>query len=286
MDKSKWIRGSARVIGEIAPGFAASRVVRALMHPRRLQPRDWERPASEVAHRVQFRSGLSGLRWGDRGPIVLALHGWEGRATQFRYMAEAIVRTGRTLIALDGPAHGASPGHVAHPRLFADALMDVAAEITAEAGTLETVVGHSMGAAATAYALSQGLSAERAVLIAGPSSYEAVVRGAATFAGLGRRATRRVLRLVQDRIGIAPEALDVARHSGSVDIPVLVLHDRDDAVVPFRNAQRYMKYLRDARLMETTGLGHSRILTDADTVLRIAGFIAHTGVAVELPKVA
>lgn len=276
MNSHPLIRTATRILGEIVPGLAAAPVVDRLIHPRRLSIRDWERPAAEIAQRVTFRSGLSGLRWGDRGPIVLALHGWEGRATQFRYVAEALVRSGRTLIALDAPGHGRSPGHVAHPGLFAESLIDVAAEITAEAGRLETVIGHSMGAGATAYALSRGLPVERAVLIAGPSSFEAVVRGAAAMAGLGARATRQVLRSMTDRTGLAPSALDVARLAASVEIPVLVVHDRQDAFVDFHHAQRFAKYVPDVRLVETQGLGHWRVLTDPETVARIAGFVAHT----------
>lgn len=279
MNTRSLVRSATLVLGEIAPSLVVSPVVDRLVHPRRHAIRDWEKPAAEIARRVTFRSGLSGLRWGDRGPIVLALHGWEGRATQFRYVAEAIVRSGRTLIALDAPGHGGSPGHVAHPRLFAESLLDVAAEITAEAGRIETVIGHSMGAGAVAYALTQGLEVERAALIAGPSSFGLVVRGAAAMAGLGPRATRQVLRAMENRTGIAPDALDVARLAASVDIPVLVVHDREDAFVDFRHARRFVKYVPDVRLIETQGLGHWKVLTDAATVARIAGFVAHRAVA-------
>lgn len=285
MNTQNFIRATALRLGELAPSLVTAAVRDRLVHPRRLTPRAWEKPAAESARRVTFRFGLSGLRWGDRGPVVLALHGWEGRATQFRYLAEAIVQSGRTLIALDAPAHGQSPGRTAHPRLFAEALSEVAAEITAERGNLETVIGHSMGAGAAAYALAQGLPAERAVLIAGPSSFEAVVRGAAAYAGLGPRATRHLLRSMESFTGIAPEALDVARLASTVDIPVLVVHDREDAFVDFRHAQRFMDSLPDGRLIETQGLGHWRVLTDARTVSRIAGFIAHRA-ASELQRAA
>lgn len=275
MSRNPLLVHARRIAAELAPRALASRVAEALLHPRRLPMREWEQPAAQSACRVTFRSGLSGMRWGNGGSIVLALHGWEGRATQFRFLAEALVRSGRTLIALDGPAHGASPGHVAHPRLFADALIDAAAEISAESGRLEAAIGHSMGAGALGYALALGLSVERAVLIAGPSSYESVVRGAAQLAGLGPRATRALLREMEQRTGIAPAALDLAQSAARVDVPVLVVHDREDALVDFSHAQRHLQRLPDARLLETRGLGHWRVLTDPATVAHIAGFISH-----------
>lgn len=271
-------RSALRIAGEVAPSIVTAPVVDRLLHPRRLPMRDWEKPALATTRRVTFRSGLSGLRWGDGlGPVVLAIHGWEGRATHYRYLGEALQREGYSLLALDGPAHGASPGHVAHPRLFAEAMIDAAAEIVTERGRVHAVIGHSMGAGALSYALSQGLEAERAVLIAGPSGYEAVVRGAAGIAGLGPRATRHLLRAMERRTGLAPEDVDVARGLRDLDLPVLVVHDREDTFVDFAHAQRYLSFLFDARLLETHGLGHWRVLTDPATVRAITDFVVHPG---------
>lgn len=273
-------RSAIRLAGEVAPSLVTAPVVERLLHPRRVPMRDWEKPALASTRRVTFRSGLSGLRWGlGAGPVVLAIHGWEGRATHFRYLGEALQRVGYSLLALDGPAHGASPGHVAHPRLFAEAMIDAAAEIATERGRVHAVIGHSMGAGAVSYALSQGLEADRAVLISGPSAYDAVVRGAAGVAGLGPRATRHLLRAMENRIGIAPEDMDVARGLRDLDLPVLVVHDREDAFVDFAHAQRFLSFLPDARLREARGLGHWRVLTDPATVQAITDFIAHPAVA-------
>jgi pimeloyl-ACP methyl ester carboxylesterase len=129
------------------------------------------------------------------------------------------------------------------------------------------------------YALSQGLEADRAVLIAGPSGYAAVVRGAAGMAGLGPRATRHLLRAMESRTGVAPEDLDVSRGQRDLELPVLVVHDRDDTFVDFAHAQRYLSFLPDARLRETRGLGHWRVLTDPATVAAVTDFIAHPAAA-------
>lgn len=272
-----------RWVGELFPDRVAAQVAHRLTHPRRLAPRDWEQVGA--AQRVHFRFGLSGLRWGAHGPIVLALHGWEGRASQFRFIAEALVQRGYRVMALDAPAHGQSPGHVAHPRLFAEALIEVAAEINAEAGGVEAVIGHSMGAGAAAYALAQGLSVQRAVLIAGPSSFEQVVRGAVSLAGFGARAARHTLEQMQDRTGLAASALDLAQWARHIEVPSLIVHDQDDGMVAFAHALRLAQGLPDARIHATRGLGHWRVLTDGATVTHIADFLAH-GAALPLAQAA
>ena len=271
MNTTPLLRTATRLVGELAPAWVADPIRHRLTHPRRHAPRPWETEGSIAAQRISFRFGLGGLRWGQAGPVVLALHGWEGRASQYRRIAEAVVATGRQLIALDAPAHGDSPGDEAHPALFAEALIEAATEIR----DVETVIGHSMGAGATAYALARGLSVERAVLIAGPSSFEDVVRQASRHAGLGPRAERRLMQEMESRTGLAPAALDIAQIAPRIEIPTLVVHDEEDVLVRFSHAQRIAAALPDARLLRTQGLGHWRVLTDPPTVAQIAGFIAH-----------
>lgn len=271
MNSHTLLRTATHLAGEIVPGLMATSVRRRLTEPRRHAPRPWETEGSIEPQRISFRFGLGGLRWGQTGPVVLALHGWEGRASQFRRIAEAVVGSGRRFIALDAPAHGDSPGQEAHPALFAEALIEAATEIR----DVETVIGHSMGAGATAYALGRGLSAERAVLIAGPSSFEDVVRQAGRHAGLGPRAARRLMQEMENYTGLAPAALDVARLAARIEIPTLVVHDEQDPMVRFAHAERITAALPDARLLRTRQLGHWRVLTDPATVAQIARFVAH-----------
>ncbi|MDH0650240.1 alpha/beta hydrolase, partial [Pseudomonas sp. GD03867] len=140
MSTLSWIRGVNGTLGHLAPEHIAGRMRRAFMAPRTLPPRQWELPLLERAERITLRFGLSALRWG-QGPTVLMMHGWEGRPTQFAALIETLVDHGHTVVALDGPAHGRSPGDQANVVLFARALLEAAAELP----PLRAVIGHSMG---------------------------------------------------------------------------------------------------------------------------------------------
>ena len=49
--------------------------------------------------------------WGEAGrPLVLFIHGWAGRGTQFRKFFSMLLEAGFRLVAFDGPAHGKSDG--------------------------------------------------------------------------------------------------------------------------------------------------------------------------------
>lgn len=158
MTTLSWIRGVNGTLGRLAPEHIAGRMRRAFMTPRNLPPRQWELPLLATAERITLRFGLSALRWG-QGPTVLMMHGWEGRPTQFAALIEALVAAGHTVVSLEGPAHGRSPGRQAHVALFARALLEAAAELP----PLRAVIGHSMGGASVLLALQWGLRTEAAV---------------------------------------------------------------------------------------------------------------------------
>ncbi len=264
------LRSFNAVAGHLAPQLSAGLARRLLMRPRAHPPRPWEAAALASAQRVSFRFGLSGLRWGaDDAPVVLMLHGWEGRPTQFAHFIAPLLAAGRQVIALDGPAHGESAGDEANPILFAQALLEAAVEIR----RLEAVVGHSMGGGATAYALSLGLSPQRVVLLGAPSSLNGVLDRFADAVGLLPRVRQRFLALVQRHTGVDPAQVDVSHLARRYSIPALVVHDRADALVPFADGEAIARHWPRAQLLATEGLGHWRILTDAAVVERVCAFL-------------
>lgn len=113
------------------------------------------------ARRVTFRFGLSGQRWGESGPVVLLVAGAERWAPVLTQLIEPLVASGRQVIALDDPTETSRDGGDRCTE-FALAIGEAAVELR----ELEAVVGHALGAAAAALALTRGLPAERAVLIA------------------------------------------------------------------------------------------------------------------------
>lgn len=266
------IRRFNAVSGRIAPTLSARVSRSVLMRPRRYAAKPWEAAAAASAERIHFRFGLSGLRWGERdAPVVLMLHGWEGRATQFAHFVQPLLEQGRQVIALDAPGHGESPGSESNAILFAYAAMEAAAEIP----NLEAVVGHSMGAGALAYAVSLGLSTERIVLLGGPASLRQVLERYADGVNLQPRARPHFFSLVERHTGVNQNDVDIRTLAERFShLPALIVHDRRDAVVPFADGEAIARHWKHAEFMPTEGLGHWRILTDPEVVARVTRFIA------------
>ena len=238
------------------------------MTPRRLAPRDWEAALLRQGAPLTFTNGLIARSYG-AGPRVLLVHGWEGRGMNLGMFIAPLTAAGYQVIALDGPAHGESPGEQTNPVDFAHGLHNVGKEL----GPLAGVIAHSMGAASTALALRQGLVAERVVLIAGPSSLAGVLRRFAQMVRLPEPVAERFYALVGERAGEPAEALDIAHIGATLTTPALIIHDPADADVPFADAEAIAAIWPDARLYVTEGLGHRRILRNRDVIAMATSFI-------------
>ncbi|MDH4585377.1 alpha/beta hydrolase [Pseudomonas sp. BN415] len=267
MNSLSLIRGVHATLGRVAPQMVARRMRRQFMTPRNLPPREWEMPLLGSSERITLRFGLSALRWGS-GPTVLLMHGWEGRPTQFASLIEALVAEGYGVVALDGPAHGHSPGHEANVVLFARALLEAAGELP----PLHAVIGHSMGGASALLASQMGLRARALVSISAPSRILGPLRSFARFMGLPPKARAHFVSQVESHAGIPVAYLDVQRYQ--LDIPGLVVHAEDDPVVPASDAQVIHDAWFDSQLLRLEQGGHQRLLADARLVNAVLGLLA------------
>ncbi|AJO77700.1 MULTISPECIES: alpha/beta fold hydrolase [Pseudomonas] len=267
MSTLSWIRGVNGTLGWIAPKLVASKMRLLFMTPRERLPRDWELPLLARSERITLRFGLSALRWG-QGPAVLLMHGWEGRPTQFASLINALVGAGYSVVALDGPAHGRSPGREANIVLFARALLEAAAELP----PLRAVIGHSMGGASAMLAVQLGLRTETLVSIAAPARILGVLRGFARYMRLPPRARSAFIRQVEQDVGMRAAALDVARYQ--LDVPGLIVHAEDDNFVPVKESELIHDAWFDSRLLRLKEGGHQRVLADPRVIDGVLALLA------------
>ncbi len=223
--------------------------------------------SSFVAHRGR---NLATWRWGSlEAPAVLLAHGWGGLATQLRGFVFHLAAAGLRVIAYDQPAHGLSEGRYTGLPDFADAL----AAIARHHGGVRAVIGHSLGATAAALAMSQGLALERAVLISPPSDVLGYSRRFARWHWIPERVRGAMQEAIEERYGVRWADLEVGRFARRIETAALVIHDRDDRMVPAWQGARLARVIPGARLWLTDGLGHGRILEDEAIQRAAAGFV-------------
>lgn len=212
----------------------------------------------------------------ESAPVVLLVHGWGGHAGQMLTLAEAIADAGLRPVLLELPAHGRSAGTMSNAPQFARAISYVVARLVSDGHTLRAVVAHSMGANALGVAAAQGLRAERLVLLAPPASAREFTRYFTHTFGLSEKTRLAMQRLFEAQEGFLMAQLEPAAVGPRIVLPTLIVHDRDDRVNRFADAQAYRDAIRGARLVATQGLGHRRILKEEDVVRQVVRFVAQS----------
>jgi pimeloyl-ACP methyl ester carboxylesterase len=255
-----------KALWHVAPGLAERIVVRFFFTPYRpalsAEEQGWL-DRGEPFHIQVHDKRIRGWRWGD-GPAVLLVHGWNGRGIRLHRFIAPLMNAGYSAIAFDGPAHGASEGRNTSYFEFTDV---VTALFEAELGPeIRGVVAHSFGAAAVVNSLSRRNPAPKTVLLAPVLELKDLVFRAFDRHGVPPEIGERIIGAYEQRFGYSLRDDDPHLRLGGLRSPVLVVHDEEDPVMPYRDSRRISRQFDHLTLHTTHGLGHNRILTDPAVV--------------------
>jgi pimeloyl-ACP methyl ester carboxylesterase len=271
----RFIRAGFSLAGPLAPRLAARFAYRLFTTPRIRARHAVSDEWLETARRFPFEfqsMRLQAYEWGRGRRTVLLAHGWESRGTALRHFVPPLLDLGYRVLAIDGPAHGESEGKHTHMRQYAEVL---AALIRSE-GTVDGVIGHSFGGAATLYALGHldpGLKLEKVALVAVPGSLIPFLEEVTQTLSLPP-AVALELRHIMEGIGGRPlEELDAVKGRAHRRIgAILLVHDEEDTAVPVSSSYEMLRSWDNARMLRTRGLGHSRLMKDPRVVERVGAF--------------
>ncbi|MEV7522080.1 alpha/beta fold hydrolase [Streptomyces sp. NPDC091371] len=286
------------ITARLAPGLAGPQVFALFVRPlgrARLRPGEAEvMGRAEIGRMVVRGIPVATYRWGDGERPVLVVHGWSSRASRLAGFVEALVAQGRTVISFDTPGHGESGGRAATVRDY----REIIRRLHAEHGDFSAVLAHSIGVLASFFTLRDGVRADRVVGIGGVADFGYLLEQFRARLQLGE-AVERVLRGHVERQLLPGEPdiwrrLDARRHPEDVPVPILLVHDTDDDVsAPAQSRSLAAAHGDRARLIETSGLGHRRILADPEVIAASVRFItapiappAPAGAPAEAPAVA
>jgi alpha-beta hydrolase superfamily lysophospholipase len=236
------------------------------------------RPEEHAVHTAARRGvvEIAGTRvatytWGDAERPVLLVHGWGARASRFADVVSALLGAGHGAVSYDAWGHGATPGPV---RTIVDH-QRVIAELERRHGPFGGVVAHSFGVPVALFAARSGLRVDRVVALSGMSDFGYVVDSFCDRLGVGARVGRRLRRAIE-RVYFAGDSSIWDRFSAGplTRGEVLVVHDAGDRVVDRSQADLLVDALGPGtRLLETSGLGHGRILRDHDVLAEAVAFL-------------
>lgn len=225
-------------------------------------------PAATAARTLRLPVGELRYWIEGEGAPVLLVHGWEGAPTDLDAIARALRSRGQAVAWVELPAHGESNVSWTSVPHAAQAV----ALLGTALGRLRGVVAHSVGGAVASLAMGGQLQSRRAVLIGSPAEYRDYVHGFARSFGLGDDGAQALAQALADHYGIDVDRVSTPAAVRRLDASALLIHSREDPVVPFRDAELIAGAWPGAVLQGVDGLGHRRILSDPEVV---AAAVAH-----------
>ncbi|RSK43482.1 alpha/beta fold hydrolase [Hymenobacter perfusus] len=273
------LRLKFRLLAAVSTEWAFGAAWRLFTTPRQLPEKQWEAAALASARpfTVVTKTGaVTAYEWNPAGArTVLLVHGWEHRASFWGVLARELVAAGFRVVALDGPAHGASEGRRTTLPNFARAVQAVADAL----GEVYAVVAHSLGGAATVgvpvqFNQTRTGRLPRLVLLAVPGSTAAVAQRFAELLQLPPAVVARLNRYVREQHGRDAESFSLIQvgHQFPAD-RALLLHDHEDASIPFAEAAEIAANWPGLDFRATTGLGHNQIMRDPAVLRQLVAFL-------------
>jgi pimeloyl-ACP methyl ester carboxylesterase len=252
---------ASRTVDVVAPELANRIMLHHFTRPRRKPDADYRLRLPPGVRRLALRhrgAELAAWCWGGAGPAVLLVHGWEDHAGSMLPFVGPLLARGYRVFALDLPGHGFS-ARGATDLLDCSFALEAA---TRALGPFESIVAHSFGATAACAMLARApqLQPARLVLLSPMRDLAQHLEVFASIALLSPARRERLQRVVTLRLGAEAARLCTLQAVRTFAMPGLVVHDRDDPVIPHAVGASIARAWPTAALLSTEALGHRRIL--------------------------
>lgn len=222
---------------------------------------------------------LKGYRWG-KGKQVLLVHGWNSRASHMAFLARRLAKSGFSVTAFDGPAHGGSQFNGDFPRSSLPEFCRAIYHVSRGLGPLHGIIGHSFGGAAVAFTVAgqanlagYRIEVEKIMLISSPSGIDSMIEHYCNTHGYAKEAQRLMIELIEREFPLTVNDYKIHDALGKISRKVLVIHDIDDKEIPIDSARAMIAGHGHVQLVQTSGEGHRRILASKSLLQAIEEFL-------------
>jgi pimeloyl-ACP methyl ester carboxylesterase len=228
--------------------------------PKTLQKAEQE---SHTLNQHQFQT----YKWNGNEDIILLIHGWESNTSRWKKLLNHLKKTGKTIIAIDGPAHGMSNGKEFNVPTYAEFI-----DVIVQKHNPKTVIGHSLGGNAIAYFQAHyNHNFEKIILLGAPSDFKVILDNYIKLLSLNKRVHQSLIDYTKKKFNLTIEDFSAAKFMKDATISGLIAHDIDDTVVLFEEGKKISNAWKKAEFIQTKGLGHS--MHDAYLYQTIVDFV-------------
>jgi len=270
----KFIIVSAQFLALISPKLATLFAARLFTTPlkHKIPKREIEmdsRSLQKPVHIPAIKKDIVVYEYGASDKKILLVHGWSGRGTQLVKFADELIKHGYSTISFDAPAHGKSDGKTTIMTEFIDSIL----ELEKQFGPFEAAIGHSLGGMSSLNAVKRGLKLNHLVTIGSGDIVSDIMDDFILQLGLKSKFSVLLREHFEKKFGQSMNSYSAYIAAETTEIPVLVIHDNDDADVPVKSGIHIHKHLKNGQLMITKGLGHRKILGNEEVIKKTIDFI-------------
>ena len=265
-----------QLLGPIFPNLASKVAYRLFSTPRvrakhKISDENIER--AKLFEVLYGKSLLKAYEWGKGDKTVLLVHGWESRGTAMRSFVPALVEKGYRVVAFDGPAHGNSDGKRTNLPHFSGAVKAMIRHLDG----VDAIIAHSFGGATSVFSLAWDQDApllNKLVLIGVPNRMEGVLDNALRTLKAPKIVAKKFKSIIQTKVAVPLKEANVAEAGKRMKLgEALIVHDKQDPVVPFSEAQTTFDQWDNANLLIVDGIGHYRLMKNPEVVKRVVDFV-------------
>tara|TARA_R110002050_G_scaffold104052_4_gene213234 strand:- start:28169 stop:28996 length:828 start_codon:yes stop_codon:yes gene_type:complete len=236
--------------------YAAKLAVKIFSTPKkgRISHEEADYLKSAVQEDIAYKDfSIKTYRWSGKKDTVLLAHGWESNAYRWKDLIDLLKKHDYNIIAIDAPAHGNSGSEIFNAVLYSECI-----HLVAKKFDTDIIIGHSIGGTAAAISLSNysALSTKKLISLGAPSNFRGLVNNYIKMMAYNKKVSKAINAYYLKHFGQLPEYFSVANFSKNIKAKGLIIHDKKDRIISYRDALDYSKHYKNSELIRTTGFGH------------------------------
>lgn len=197
---------------------------------------------------------IKAYEWEGEKETILLIHGWESNANRWQGVIQFLKKKNYRIIALDAPGQGLSDGKEFNAVLYSQFINEVANYYKPT-----FLIGHSLGGMTMFYYMSiyQPEFVKKIVSLSAPNRFLRITDNYRNMISLNKKTYKNFLLEFEKRFQINPETFNSSDFISQIKIPIGIIHDDIDTIVPYKDSIEILEKHPEIPLFTTHNLGHS-----------------------------
>lgn len=244
------------LLSYFTPQYAAKLAVKLFSTPRKGQLNEEESNYLKFAiHEPIFYNNIPIMtyRWSGKKDTILLVHGWDSNSFRWKDLIELLKLEDYNIISIDAPAHGKSGSKIFNALLYSECIHAVIKRFK-----IDIIIGHSIGGTASAISLHKYniIAVKKLIALGAPSNLVGLVNHYIKMMGYNKKVSEAINQYYLKHFDHLPDYFNVENFSKNIHAKGLIIHDKKDKIISFKDALEIKRHYKDAKLVKTVGLGH------------------------------